>query len=258
MTAPARKKSSAATSSACVYPSYPRCACAACLTWFAAAVCADACALPERSARHARPQSLAPPPFLPQKTLQDHRDCRRRGPPPAHALFPACALLLGATLTTGACALGQDIIFALAASGVCVAFRRGAQGPFESPVRASLPCPIQAPLARSEKEKASKRAGLRHFDGWHQPVDTFLSAPFFVRPCLLPASPLLTFLCRCLLRRRTREKQPAALFPQHFAVRSHPQVLLPCHKFLCTSCAQGWASSPGSHSSLSAATEIDR
>ena len=110
----------------------------------------------------------------------------------------------------------------------------------------------------SEKAKASKRAGLRHFDGWHQPVDTFLSAPFFVRPCLLPASPLLTFLCRCLLRRRTREKQPAALFPQHFAVRSHPQVLLPCHKFLCTSCAQGWASSPGSHSSLSAATEIDR
>ena len=50
-------------------------------------VCAvRACALPECSARHARPQSLAPAPLLPEKAFQDHRDCRRRGPPAPRTL----------------------------------------------------------------------------------------------------------------------------------------------------------------------------
>jgi len=187
LTAPARRKSSAATSSACVYPSFPRCACAACLTWFAAAVCADACALPERSARHARPQSLAPPPFLPQKALQDHRDRRCRGPLPAHALFPSCALLLVAPVTIGACARGQDIIFALAASGVCVAFRRGAQGPFESSVRASLPSPIQGPRARRKKQRARGQGCVTVMAPacYHFSFSAFLCPS----PCLFPARP---------------------------------------------------------------------
>ncbi len=73
----------------------------------------------EWHARHAWSQGVTPTSLIFEETLENHWNRRRQGSQ-STPIFAS-----GQSLTWWAV---QDIIFALAASGVCVAFRRGTKG----------------------------------------------------------------------------------------------------------------------------------